>query len=74
MNLHTLLEDDSKANEVGNRLIELLSLKVVNHRKGMIGSEARVNTNIGDKTPAGLARTVLRLLEGGKTVVGKTNY
>ncbi len=55
MNLHTLLEDDSKADEAGKRLIESLNLKVRN---------GRVNTDAGPKTPAGLARTVLRLLEG----------
>lgn len=47
--------DNTLAEQIGNRLITLLDLRVKDN--------GRVDTNIGDKTPVGLARTVKRLLE-----------
>ena len=47
--------DNTLAEQIGNRLIELLDLKVK--------SNGRVNTSGGDKTPVGLAKTVKRLIE-----------
>jgi hypothetical protein len=46
---------DEQAKELGDKLIDILGLKV--KRNG------RVDTNWGDKTPEGLARTVQRILE-----------
>lgn len=47
------LSDDSDAAEIGNKLMDLLSLKRM--------KSGRVNTTWGDKTSAGLARSVQRL-------------
>ena len=44
----------------GNELIKLLSLK--------IKKNGRVDTDGGDKTPLGLGRTVIRLLEESKEI------
>ena len=49
----SFLNDDAIAANLGQDLILLLNLKVNQH--------GRVDTYIGDKTPCGLARTVLRL-------------
>ena len=46
--------DDTVATTVGNQIIELLSLPVKKN--------GRVDTTWGDKTPAGLARTIDRVL------------
>jgi hypothetical protein len=51
----TLLNDDNVATKAGNRIINLLGLKV--KRNG------RVDTSVGDKTPMGLARTIARFLK-----------
>lgn len=46
---------DEEWTEIGNKLIELLALKVK--------SNGRVDTSVGDKTPMGLAKTVKRFIE-----------
>lgn len=46
---------DEQKTEIGQRLIELLSLKVK--------SNGRVDTSVGDKTPLGLFKTVKRFIE-----------
>jgi hypothetical protein len=47
--------EDDVATKVGKNIIELLNLKVKKN--------GRVDTAWGDKTPAGLARTVKRALK-----------
>lgn len=54
--LQLIDSQDDIATKSGNKLIELLNLKVEKN--------GRVKTSWGDKTPAGLARTVKRTLEG----------
>lgn len=46
--------DNTLAEQIGNKLIELLDLRVKDN--------GRVDTSGGDKTPVGLARTVKRLI------------
>ena len=46
--------DDLRAQKIGEALIEILNLKVKKN--------GRVNTSWGDKSPAGLARVVERVL------------
>jgi|TARA_Y100000034_G_scaffold129767_1_gene186855 hypothetical protein len=53
--LEERLKDDETADMVGKRLIAMLGLRVK--------TNGRVDTSIGDKTPAGLARTLLRFLD-----------
>jgi hypothetical protein len=48
------LSDEQKT-EIGEKLIELLALKVK--------SNGRVDTSVGDKTPKGLFLTVKRFIE-----------
>jgi len=48
--------DDKTAQNIGNELIKLLGLKVKQN--------GRIDTEWGDKTPAGLARTVYRIVNG----------
>lgn len=50
---------DEVAQRLGERLIEVLQLKVKRSGEG----KGRVDTNGGDKTPMGLGRTVLRIVE-----------
>lgn len=47
--------NDAEYTEIGNKLIELLDLKVK--------SNGRVDTAGGDKTPLGLAKTVQRVFD-----------
>lgn len=47
--------DNTLSEQIGQRLIKLLDLRVKEN--------GRVDTDIGDKTPVGLARTVKRLIE-----------
>lgn len=51
---------DKQIEQFGNEIIKLLSLK--------LKENGRVDTNIefGDKTPLGLGKTVIRLLEEAK--------
>lgn len=50
--------EDVRDDAIGAKLIELLALRV--------DHEGRVDTEWGDKTPRGLARTVRRVLEEGE--------
>jgi len=47
--------NEKKAEELGDKIIELLSLK--------IKENGRIDTNIGDKTSLGLGRTIEYLIE-----------
>jgi hypothetical protein len=47
--------DNTLAEQIGNKLIDLLDLPVKEN--------GRVDTSGGDKTPVGLAKTILRVIE-----------
>ena len=52
--------NEKQIEQFGNEVIKLLSLKVKEN--------GRVDTDGGDKTPLGLGRTVLRLLDEAKEI------
>jgi|TARA_Y100000296_G_scaffold37951_1_gene43919 hypothetical protein len=54
---------DEQATEIGNKLIKLLALHVK--------PNGRVDTDGGDKTPAGLARTVKRIFHEARYEIGE---
>ena len=58
INTETFLNNDEKADKIGARLADILYLK---HD---IARSDRWPTDWGNKTNAGLARTVLAILEG----------
>lgn len=50
--------NEKQIEQFGNRIIKLLSLK--------IKENGRVDTNIGDKTPLGLGKMLIRYMEEAK--------
>lgn len=50
--------NEKQIEQFGNEVIKLLSLKVK--------SNGRVNTNIGDKTPLGLGKMLIRYMKEAK--------
>jgi len=59
-NLNEVLAEDDAATAAGEQIIRLLGLKVKEN--------GRVDTTVGDKYPAGLARTLLRFLDPDESI------
>lgn len=58
---------DPQAQKLGEEIISLLNLKVIPH-----GDEkGRVQTSFGTKTPKGLARSVVSLIEKDKELIAE---
>jgi hypothetical protein len=51
------LNDDTEATRIGKNIAKLLGLR-------MLTREGRYDTSVGTKTPAGLARTLARVMAG----------